>query len=60
MDTKNNAPSEVTYSLLLPKKLHTRVKVLCAEAGISIKDYLTDLIEHDLEHHILPINRSQQ
>lgn len=46
---------EVAYTLILSRDLHTRLKTMCASQTISIKDYLTALIELDLDNKILSL-----
>lgn len=53
MDSLPKNIEEVSYTLILPRDLHTRLKTMCASKAISIKDYLTALIELDLEHNVL-------
>lgn len=57
MDNQPKSADEVSYTLVLPRKLHTRLKMMCASEAISIKTYLTDLIEKDLEKKVLPLNK---
>lgn len=57
MDNQPKITDEVSYTLVLPRKLHTRLKMMCASEAISIKTYLTDLIEKDLEKKVLPLNK---
>ena len=57
MDNKPKTTDEVSYTLVLPRELHTRLKMMCASEAISIKNYLTDLIERDLEKKVLPLNK---
>ena len=57
MDKQPKTADEVSYTLVLPRKLHTRLKMMCASEAISIKTYLTDLIERDLEKKVLPLNK---
>jgi hypothetical protein len=57
MDNQPKTTDEVSYTLVLPRELHTRLKMMCASEAISIKNYLTDLIERDLEKKVLPLNK---
>jgi hypothetical protein len=57
MDNHPKTTDEVAYTLVLPRKLHTRLKMMCASEAISIKTYLTALIEKDLEKKVLPLNK---
>ena len=57
MDNHPKTTDEVAYTLVLPRKLHTRLKMMCASEAISIKNYLTALIELDLEKKVLPLNK---
>ena len=57
MNNQNKPADEVSYALVLPRSLHTRLKMMCASEAISIKTYLTDLIERDLEKKVLPLNK---
>lgn len=57
MDNRPKTTDEVAYTLVLPRKLHTRLKMMCASEAISIKTYLTDLIKRDLEKKVLPLNK---
>lgn len=57
MDNQPKTADEVSYTLVLPRKLHTRLKMMCASEAISIKNYLTALIEEDLEKKVLPLNK---
>lgn len=57
MDNQPKTTDEVSYTLVLPRELHTRLKMMCASEAISIKNYLTDLIERDLEKKVLPFNK---
>jgi hypothetical protein len=57
MDNQPKTTDEVAYTLVLPRKLHTRLKMMCASEAISIKDYLTALIKDDLEKKVLPLNK---
>ena len=57
MDNQPKTTDEVSYTLVLPRELHTRLKMMCASEAISIKTYLTDLIERDLEKKVLPLNK---
>ena len=57
MDNQSTITDEVAYTLVLPRSLHTRLKMMCASEAISIKTYLTDLIEKDLEKKVLPLNK---
>lgn len=57
MDNQSTTTDEVAYTLVLPRKLHTRLKMMCASEAISIKTYLTDLIKEDLEKTALTLNK---
>ena len=57
MDNQPKTTDEISYTLVLPRELHTRLKMMCASEAISIKNYLTDLIERDLEKKVLPLNK---
>lgn len=57
MDNQSTITDEVAYTLVLPRKLHTRLKMMCASEAISIKTYLTALIELDLEKKVSPLNK---
>ena len=57
MDILPKTTDEVAYTLVLPRELHTRLKMMCASEAISIKDYLTALIKNDLEKKVLPLNK---
>lgn len=57
MDNHPKTTDEVAYTLVLPRKLHTRLKMMCASEAISIKTYLTALIELDLDKKVLPLNK---
>lgn len=57
MDNQSTITDEVAYTLVLPRSLHTRLKMMCASEAISIKTYLTDLIERDLDKKVSPLNK---
>lgn len=57
MDNQPKTIDEVAYTLVLPRKLHTHLKMMCASEAISIKDYLIALIKNDLEKKVLPLNK---
>lgn len=57
MGNQPKTTDEVAYTLVLPRSLHTRLKMMCASEAISIKTYLMDLIERDLENKVLPLNK---
>lgn len=57
MGNQPKTTDEVAYTLVLPRSLHTRLKMMCASEAISIKTYLTDLIERDLEKKVSPLNK---
>ena len=57
MDNQSTTTDEVAYTLVLPRKLHTRLKMMCASEAISIKTYLTALIKEDLEKTALTLNK---
>jgi hypothetical protein len=57
MDNQPKTTDEVAYTLVLPRELHTRLKTMCASEAISIKTYLTALIELDLDKKVLPLNK---
>ncbi len=55
MENRVKSIDEVAYTLILSRDLHTRLKTMCASQTISIKDYLTALIELDLDNKILSL-----
>lgn len=60
MDKTKKTTEEIAYTLVIPRQLHTRLKTMCASEEISIKNYLTALIELDLQNHVLPLTDIQK
>lgn len=42
-------PTEKTINIRVPIELHQKIKVHIAEQGITLKDYMLQLIENDLK-----------
>ena len=57
MDNHPKTKDEVAYTLVLHRSLHTRLKTMCDSEASSIKNYLTALIELDLDKKVLPLNK---
>lgn len=40
---------EKTITIRIPKDLHRNIKIRAAQKGMSLKDYIVDLVQKDFE-----------